>query len=381
MALKVDTNIPYGNACDIAVTEEDGMPVVSFAADPHGGPECLWFCFRLAQARGAGTRRAKVKLVLKHPYNMLGGNEPRTMRPVMRPARGDWERLGPGAAVELPDGRRYAEWIIDAPKPFADIAFCYPYGRPEIDTLLADTKGYWQADTIGVSQGARPLIRLSNGPGEVGGQRPGLYLIARQHSGEAPGSWALDGFLRYIASQGDKAPLVWAVPLSNIDGVEQGDYGKDNFPYDLNRAWGNPPMRHEVLVFQRDMQRWKKRCKPAAGIDFHAPGGCDAGGIFMFTPNPQTRAYQAQATTKWVEALAAGLTPQYAHKNFRQVATYASRWETPWFTEYCFSNLGVCELSLETPYGMIGETVLTRENYREAGARIAEAVMKQCLIP
>ena len=98
----------------------------------------------------------------------------------------------------------------------------------------------------------------------------------------------------------------------------------------------------------------------------------------MFTPNPQTRAYHAQAATKWVEALAAGLTPQYAQKDFKQVATYASRWETPGFTEYCFSSLGVCGLCFETPYGMIGDTVLTREGYREAGARIAAAIVQQC---
>jgi hypothetical protein len=272
MAFKIDTDIPYGNVCDVSVTEREGMTEVSFAADPHGGPECLWFCFRLIQVAPTTGFNRKIRLVLKHSFNMLGGGNSLNMRPVIRRVETDWERLDAPLVEKLPDGRNLVAWVIDAPEPFVDVAYCYPYGRSDVDTLLSETDGYWRADTIGVSQEGRPLIRLSNSYGEVDSNRPGLYLLARQHSGETSGSWVLDGFLRHTASLGDSAPLIWSVPLANIDGVERGDYGKDNFPYDLNRAWGTPPMRHEVLVFQRDMQRWKERCRPVLGIDFHAPG-------------------------------------------------------------------------------------------------------------
>jgi len=67
MALKLNTNIPYGNVCDVSITEREGITEVSFAADPHGGPECLWFCFRLTQVTPATSQ--KVRLVLKHSYN------------------------------------------------------------------------------------------------------------------------------------------------------------------------------------------------------------------------------------------------------------------------------------------------------------------------
>ncbi len=205
MALKVDTNIPYGNACDISITESAGMAEVHFAACPHGGPECLWFCFRLTQF--APVAGQKVKLVLKHSYNMLGGSNPLNMRPVVQYAGMDWERLGAPAIENLPDGCNLAVWLIDAPEVSLDVAYCYPYGRPEISALLSETHGHWRADTIGVSQGSRPLTRLSNDYGILGGQRPGIYLLSRQHSGETPGSWTLDGFLRYIATLGDDVQL------------------------------------------------------------------------------------------------------------------------------------------------------------------------------
>ena len=378
MTFTVDTNIPYGNACDISITAADDLTEVRFAPDPHDGPECLWFCFRLVQEGAPLAPDARVRLVLKNPDNMLGGHRPQYMRPVVRWGDGDdWQRLGEGAIQELPDGRRSVSWLIDAPQTTLDVAYCYPYGRPEVKALIGETDGYWQLDTIGVSQKARPLWRLSNDYGREGGERPGLYLLARQHSGETPGSWVLDGFLRYIASLGENAPLVWAVPLTHIDGVEDGDYGKDGFPYDLNRAWGRPPMRHEVLVYQKDIGRWAARCRPALAIDLHGPGACETSGIYCYLADPAEHARFHQEALTWTTAIKQSLTCTYAAETFERVANYPSRWETPRSTGYCWAQHGVCGLGIETPYAMVGDLVLTRERYREVGARIAAGVVSR----
>ena len=377
MGLVVETEVPFGNACDVAVEEGDGMPVVSFAAHPHGGPECLWFCFRLSQAGSQAASGGMAKLVFKHFNNVLGGSRPASIRPVVKRAGGGWKRLQPGAGETLPDGRCQVTWVIDAPNTCVDLAFCYPYGRQELSALLKEAEGRWRADTIGVSQKGRPLVRLSNGPGKPGGDRPGLYLLARQHSGEVPGSWVLDGFLRHISSCGANAPLTWAVPLANIDGVEEGDYGKDNFPYDLNRAWGQPPMRHETLVVQRDMQRWKGRCAPLLCLDFHAPGASESEGIYSFLPDPEKHPEQHAQAVRWMGLFSKALTPTYAAGSFGRVATYASRWETPTFTSHCCGRQGICGITLEVPYAMSQGTLLTRERYREAGARLAACVVRE----
>jgi hypothetical protein len=376
--LHVDTNVPYGNACDTSIVKVDGITEIRFAPDPHGGPECLWFCFRLARdGSGSGTGD-KVRLVLHNPDNMLGGQQPQHMRPVVRYGDGDdWQRLAEGSVEELPDGRRRVAWAVDVPAVSLDVAYCYPYGRPEVEALIRETDGYWQVDTIGVSQGARPLLRLSNDYGQVDGKRPGLYLTARQHSGETPGSWVLDGFLRHIASLGEGAPLVWAVPLTHIDGVENGDYGKDGFPYDLNRAWGRPPMRHEVLVYQGDIRRWAARCRPVLAIDLHAPGACETSGIYCYLANPVEHARFHREALCWTTAIKRHLTSTYAAEMFERVANYPSRWETPRFTGYCWAQHGVCGLGIETPYAQAGDLVLTRERYREAGARIAAGVISR----
>ncbi|MHC4714568.1 MAG: M14 family zinc carboxypeptidase, partial [Planctomycetota bacterium] len=247
MSITVDTAVPYGNACDISVTREKDITIVSFAPEPHGGPEVMWFCFRVKRKGARAKRARKLRLVLKNLASILGGNDAASLRPVAAGPDGNWRRLDGGTAEELPDGRVNVVWTIKEPESLLDVALCYPYGAPQVQALVAETKDFYRTDVIGVSQGGRPIVRLSNDYGAKNSKRPALYLVARQHSGETPGSWVLDGFLRRAAALGDKAPLVWAVPLTNIDGVESGDYGKDNFPHDLNRAWGQPPMRHEVL--------------------------------------------------------------------------------------------------------------------------------------
>jgi hypothetical protein len=374
--LEVKTDVPYGNACEVEIVERGEVLEVAFAPSPHGGPETLWFCLRIRRNARNQSAGRHLRLVLKHVDNILGGHTPSAIRPVIRQDDGDWARLEEGQVLEAPDGRRSVAWTIDMPRSVLDVATCYPYGRPELQALIAESDGYWRTDTIGVSQGERPLIRISNDYGAPEGRRPGLYLVARQHAGEVPGSWVLDGFLRELQAMDARAPLVWAVPLTNLDGIEQGDYGKDNFPYDLNRAWGHPPMRHETLVFQNDMQRWVMRCNPMLGIDFHAPGACETSGIYAYVPDLEADRAAYNAVMPWAAEVESALSGSYAAESFARMARYPSRWETPSFRMYGWPKLGVPCITFENPYAMINNRMLTREAYREAGARIARAVTR-----
>ncbi len=370
-ALRVETRVDYGNACDVEVFEAPDPPAVHFAADPHGGPECLWFCFQVVAEKPLASET--VRLVLKHTETMLGGRPVEHMQPVMRTPETDWRRLGPAEYVCLPDGRCRAAWTVPAPRDWLQVAFCYPYGRPEVASLVADSGSAWRADTIGVTQAARPMVRLANDLGTPGGTRPGMYFTARQHSGETPGSWVLDGALRRLAELGDAAPLVWAVPLANLDGVEGGDYGKDNFPWDLNRAWGTPPMRHETLVLQQDIRRWRERCRPVLGLDFHAPGGCETGGAYFYVPDPDDQPEERRRAAWWVDRLADAVGPRYMAEAAARVANYPSRWNHASFRRF-FEPMGIPGICLETPYARAGETVLTRRSYRDIGRRLADGL-------
>ncbi len=370
MPLVVSPSPQFGNVCDVQI--EAGPPTtVRFTADPCGGPEALWFCFTLTWREPPAG--AEVELILTNPNNLLGGGGPAaTWRPVWRVEHGAWQRLPAATERALPDGRRELSWRLNWDGPTAEVAFCYPYGRDDVAGLIADLGAPWRADTIGVSQGGRPLTRLSNGPGAPEGARPGIYCMARQHAGETSGSWALDGFLRVIAAAGDAGPLVWCVPLANIDSIEQGEYGKDPYPYDLNRAWGSPPYRHETLAIGDDVRRFLRRCRPTLILDWHAPGACETDGVYTFVfPTADNTPDQA---APWRERVAAALA-DYASPNYHRVADYPSRWTTPSFTRWASQSLGLPAMSIEVPYGMIGGQVLTPDVYREIGRRFAEGVL------
>lgn len=379
MPLKVETNHPMMNAGAVAVGERDGQPEVAFAPDPHGGPEVLWFNFRIVREGDAPAPGSKFRLALKNPDVMLGGSEPQHLRPVLRRANGDWERLGAGEREDLADGRVRMVWHLTVPETWLEFAVCYPYGHLELLQLRHDTGATWFAAAIGLSQHGRPITRLSSDPGVPGGSKPGIYLIARQHAGETTGSWVMDGFLRWVAAHRDQAPMVWAVPFADIDGVEQGDYGKDKYPYDLNRAWGDPPMRHETHVISLDMKRWKSRCRAAFALDFHAPGACEAEGIYAFLPDPKRFPLEHKQAERWAGVLNGALVPQFVSEKMDRIAYYASRWNTPNFVTHCFQHLHMPALTVEIPYALSGRTVFTRELYREAGERIAAAICREVM--
>jgi hypothetical protein len=365
--LHAHADLPGGNASLIRVGE--APPSVSFMPGPKQGPEALWFHLRI-ENRGCST--PTVELRLEQPGNLLGGRLPARIRPVIRVDGEAWGRLEPGRTVVHADGCETAVWTLPTPVTGCDIAFCYPYGEAELNALVADLPG-WIDRTIGVSENGRAVRRLANRPGDPAIRPPGVFLLARQHSGETPGSWVLDGFLRRIQALGDSAPVVWAVPFVDADGVADGHYGKDRHPWDFNRAWTPNAMRHEVVAVMKDAQRFASRCRPMLMIDLHAPGGFEDEGCYVFLPKAQDLP-AAHATSRPLgERLLAALGPD-AHAQGFHTASYWSRWPTPNAVEWFSRSIGCPAMTLETPYQASQAGVFTIERYRDVGARLADAL-------
>ncbi|MDP6124829.1 MAG: M14 family zinc carboxypeptidase, partial [Candidatus Latescibacteria bacterium] len=334
----------------------------------------LWFHFGARWTGGDAPSAKSLSLTLRHTGTLLGGGQPETMRPVVQVEGDDWTRLGAPVVQQEPDGQKLVSWDV-VPAPYEiEVAWCFPYGPESVDALISDCNGYWKVDSIGVSQAGRAMRRLSNSYGETDPDRPGVFCTAQQHSGETSGAWVLDGFLRRIAEISDDAPLIWAIPTANIDGVVDGDYGKDPFPHDLNRAWGQPPMRHETLVMQQDIRRWMERCRPSLAIDFHAPGACENSGAYLFLPRKDVDEEQKRVARIWAERLGSWLPDEIRADPFSIVPDYPSRWPGGAIGGYLAGVHGVCGMTIETPYSMVGDHVLTRTDYQNAGASLADGL-------
>lgn len=371
MTWTIDTDLPGANACGAAIDHRDGAACASIAADPRHGPESLWFRLRLRRLDGDAPAPW---LRLRNVDTLLGGGDGAALRPVARCDGGGWARLDPGLPERHPDGRVDALWRLPPAAASVEAAFCLPYGQDELDLLLAGAPGL-RLRSIGASECGRPLLRLANGDGAEGSPRPGVYVLARQHAGETPGSWVLDGLLRRCAELGGAAPLVWAVPFVDVDGVAAGAYGKDRHPVDYNRSWWRMGRRHEVRCIMADIARWRARCAPRLCLDLHAPGALESDGVYAYATIGGGEA--GAGATAIAERLRSALGAAFAARDFVRHATYPSRWprETHQsFTAWASGSQGLDALSLEASYQGMGGTAWDAAAYREAGRRIADAL-------
>ncbi|MGI5869288.1 MAG: hypothetical protein ACOX9C_07585 [Kiritimatiellia bacterium] len=378
MAIKVFDRFPGANARILSVRNDAPAPEVVFTPDPCGGTEALWFNFRIHDpSPPANSAPESLKLSLVFFDTLLGGCNPATIRPVLRERGKAWSRLRSPEVKTEPDGLQTLSWSIPYPIEPHEFALCMPYGTNELSTVMAQCRGYWTLNGIGLTQGGRILQRLSNDILKDCKACPnphGLYIVARQHAGETPGSWVLDGMLSAFSRAKPVNWCVWVVPFANLDDVVSGAYGKDPFPHDLNRAWGDPPMRHETLVMRKDIHRWAQRCKPQLVLDLHAPGGSEDEGVYAFTKQDAAPDV-AKANQAWLNLFAQALGSEYASETFARVANYPSRWPLPRLVDFVHDAIGTAALSLETPYCSIRGTTLLQKNYREIGGRLASAIL------
>jgi len=186
----------------------------------------------------------------------------------------------------------------------------------------------------------------------------------------------LDGALRQLAQVRKAGYIVWAVPLADIDSVLGGHAGNGRCPFDLNRAWGQPPMRHETRVLRQDLQRWKERCRPILALDLHAPGASERDGVYSHTANAAPDSLAAEET-RWANTIQNELKAEFAASEFKRVINTPPSSNATTFYDYVHGELQVPALTLEIPYAMVGSRVLTQKDYREIGRRLTEAILRR----
>lgn len=365
---RVRRALKSGNGVVHEVTWEDGRWVVRFLSEPRTSPQSLWFSLEADNLQGK-----PVRFVWMNADHTLGDSRHlASIHPVLCPSGGAWMRCPEVVVTETDDGRR--ELVFDHTQPSDRIAaaFCFPYGLDHFQLALEETD-LPAPDIIGITGQGRPLPRIRLAGPEKDG-KIGVYVTARQHAGETPGSWVLDGLLRHLADGGLGDQDWWIVPFVDLDGVENGDYGKDAHPWDFNRAWEKMPMRPEVLSIQADLHRFASRYPKRLLIDLHAPGHAEDG-LWLFMPRSHRPAAQREASERFVSALSSVFT-EMAPSALQRETNYGSRWGAD-ATIACWVWDNLAEtpaVSLETSYQSLAGHRLDIKGYRDVGRRIALAV-------
>lgn len=269
--MQFTTDFPGGNGKCLSAQERSWGWEIEFLAESKARePMPLWFDLRLSKLTGE-----KVRLRLVNSEQCLGNaKEWSRNQPVVRFSGEPWQRLAPAESTWT-DGHVLETWFdIPLRGEELEFAFCYPYPTAQLLQTAKECPAF-RKEIIGYSSQGRPIYRFSSDMGAP--DRPGVYVLGRQHCGEVSGAWVIDGMMRYLSGpEGEwarRAITWWFVPIADPDGVEQGFYGKDQCYHDLNRAWHPSfPARAELVSISHDLRFFHKEKGGCLLFDMHGPG-------------------------------------------------------------------------------------------------------------
>jgi hypothetical protein len=142
-----------------------------------------------------------------------------------------------------------------------------PYTGERLAKLLGELENrpFVHRETLARTPQGRPveLITITD-PAAADDSKKTVWLIARQHSWESGTSWALEGALRFLASdeaaaQKIRRETVYKIlPLPDPDGVARGGVRFNQFGFDINRNWdtAEPEKMPEIFAMRRAMREW-----------------------------------------------------------------------------------------------------------------------------
>jgi hypothetical protein len=157
------------------------------------------------------------------------------------------------------------------------LAFCYPYGYTRAWHIARGwERAGAQVEVLCKSPGGRDVPILMWGDPD-GPRRELVVAVARQHAGESPGSFVLEGFVEPFIGGGDCAKwlrqrgLLLVIPALDVDGVAEGGYGKGQAPVDMMNDWEGDSKWPQVRAVRQIISELAERHRYTLFLDFHAP--------------------------------------------------------------------------------------------------------------
>ena len=213
-----------------------------------------WFHFRVSGGKDQELTLALTGLAgAAYPQGWPG------YRAVVSADRQTWTRADTDWNSEVDGGTLTISY-----RPNSDIcwfAYFAPYSMERHHDLVARIAARPGVDyaRLGHSLDGQPIdcLSLGEGPAQV-------WLIARQHPGEAMAEWWMEGVLEALTDPANphtrrlrKAARLHIVPNANPDGSRRGHLRTNSAGVNLNREWASPsPARSpEVLAISNAMDK------------------------------------------------------------------------------------------------------------------------------
>lgn len=367
--MRVHSGFEGGNVERVTIVAADH---VRLAARAGGSPRPLWFYCCLEGATVPAVRCDVINA--DQCYGPQAGWH--TARPVISGDGETWHRVARAEYVSDSAGMGYFRCLVPVVGTRTYLAYCYPYGTAELHRLLRQLAEHPAIRTglVGRSVENRALPWVALGAPREG--RRTAWVVARQHAGETPASFAVEGFIRHFLSperqvQDDLQQCALCVlPMLDVDGVARGRYGKGEPPVDFNRDWRERPARPEVAAALRTFRETGAPA-PALVLDLHASHhGESASYLFTWDEGEQSEAAAERHFGALMQEEAGALGFREPDLRSRAPASGSLR-------GFARRRLGCPALTLELSYhlGQHGG-YLTPEDYRAWGAALARAACR-----
>jgi hypothetical protein len=261
--VRVDCDFPGGN---ILVEGIDGE-LVRLRQDLRD-TDGWWFYWNF-RVRGAQGRKVRFEFTTGDPIGVRG--------PAASTDGGrTWRWLG----AEAGDRHSFSYDFPAAAGEGSDVRFAFtiPYQQADLDRFCQANRDNprLRPDVLCTSREGRKIPCLYVTPAE-GQPVCRVLLTSRHHACETMATYAIEGLLAAVLKPANE-PQRWlarnveflAVPLMDLDGVEDGDQGKNRKPRDHNRDYEGPSIYPEVGALRKLVPAWSAG-KPLVTMDIHCP--------------------------------------------------------------------------------------------------------------
>ena len=371
-SLKIDADFPGGN---IIVEKIEGNDAY-IAQDPRDTDH--WWFYYYFRVRGAAGRSLTFHWTNRNPMAELGPA-------VSTDAGKSWRWLGKESLKE--DSFVY-QFHDDA----SEVRFCLamPYQLADLQRFVDRNRDHpaVQVQLHATTPKGRPVYRLHVGDAENPQYR--VVLTCRHHSCEMMASWVLEGVLDAVLTDQRGRWLqdnveILAIPMMDVDGVEDGDQGKNRSPHDHNRDYEGEPLYASVRANKGLIPAWSSE-KLRIFLDLHCPwvrGGGEKRGsneqIFFVGPPDERIWAQTNELASFLEAGGQGPLNFLARHNL----PWGEGWNTMPRDQNLSSQRWAATLpgidiasTVEIPYAIAGGAPVTVESARQLGRDLALAIRR-----
>ncbi|MBR3941716.1 MAG: hypothetical protein IKJ55_00025, partial [Clostridia bacterium] len=218
-----------------------------------------------------------------------------------------------------------------------------------------------------------PMLTLGNSESDKY-----VVLTSRHHCCEATPSFLLEGLVHYLATDANEDLLnqyqFCIVPMMDVDGVENGDQGKQRIPHDHNRDYDE-----QIYNSVKSLVEFTEDKTISAFMDFHCPG-LQTPEVYFYYDSTKDET----PLTMFRESLKSIIADDPAEDKILYTGT--TDYNDPYFTScsrgYFFLTKGApLSTTLEFPYtGRVGDEY-TPERMRHFGENVGKAFESYLLNP